>query len=174
MIIILNGPPGCGKDTIANWLRDHAGYAKTCFKHALYEATAGHYGIPVTEVIERNENRDLKELPWHQGLSVRQMLIHVSENEIKPKHGKDYFGRKAAARLLGIDRSVVFADGGFIEELQPLKLMFGDRVKVVRLVRDGYDFTGDSRSYLPDPDLVVTVTPGNIELTARSVLEGLM
>lgn len=44
---------------------------------------------------------------------------------------------------------MVFSDSGFQSEMEPLIEQFGiDNVVLVRLNRDGYDFSGDSRSYL--------------------------
>lgn len=148
MIIILNGPPGCGKDTIANALRDGHGFASTCFKYDLYKEVASYYGLPLRAVTSRNEDRALKEVPWRDGLSVRQMLIHVSEQVCKPTHGRDYFGLLAAGRLAQLKEAsplarVVFSDGGFIEEVEAI-----EGAVVVRLNRHGFSFTGDSRSYL--------------------------
>lgn len=170
MIIILNGPAGCGKDTIANRLLYDHGFLVTCFKHDLYNMTATHYGIPFSQIKARNDDRSLKELPWVDGLSVRQMLIHVSEDVCKPKFGKDLFGRLAAARVCHLPQStnVVFSDGGFIEEALALPSPI-----VVRLHRDGLTFAGDSRSYLDSPLVKcvdVHLEEGSIDKAVADVL----
>lgn len=164
MIIVLNGPPGCGKDTLAQLLTAY-GFTRTEFKHDLYVKTAEYYGIPLSVFKERHENRELKELPFKQGLSTRQMLIHVSENVCKPTHGQDYFGRLAAARCAEIEGDIVFSDGGFEEEVKAL----GDNVMVIRLHREGFTFDGDSRNYLSE-GIDVTLIDDNPNAAVKEIL----
>ena len=173
MLIILNGPPGCGKDTLANRLvRDH-GFVTACFKHDLYQQTADYYGLAVDAVKARNENRLLKDLPFVNGLSVRQMLIHVSEDLCKPTRSAGFFGELACERIeqaaVG-GSNIVFSDGGFIEEVQELKAF--DPI-VIRLHREGFTFDGDSRSYVYPPDIQsadVQLVSGEIDKGVADVL----
>jgi hypothetical protein len=85
-------------------------------------------------------------------LSKREVLIHMSENVIKPSFGKDAFGKALVSQLPYV--GVVFiSDSGFPEELQPVINHVGaDNVLVVRIQRQGCTFKGDSRNYL-EPDM---------------------
>lgn len=181
MIVLLNGPKGCGKDTIANILRDKFGWLKTEFKHDLYDETAKYLNIPVEIIRERNENRTLKELPFmYKGVgydSVRNLLIFVSEQVIKPKYGKDYFGLKAANRvkLMRADiraTPIVFADSGFEEEKLALMEKVNEPIYVVKLMREGfrYDPETDSRTYLSCPDLTIKLQENKPELAVSAIL----
>ena len=150
LCVILNAPPGAGKDTIADLLVAGHGFKKFQMKTELNKAVAYHYGISLAEFEEMAGDRDLKEIPvdFLDGKSPREAQIHVSEDLIKPKHGKDYFGRMAA--LACSDSKVakaVFSDGGFEEEIRPLIQVF-EKVAIVRLRREGYTFENDSRNYL--------------------------
>jgi hypothetical protein len=149
--VLLNGPPNCGKDTLADLLTDF-GFDKHEFKAQLYEDTANHYGVSVTELTALAKGRDTKEVPWVvTGLSPREMLIHVSENVIKPNEGLDYFGVAAAQRCQeGNATLAVFADSGFETEWPPLADLYENLV-VFRLTRAGCSFAGDSRGYLTNP-----------------------
>lgn len=159
LAVILNGPPGCGKDTLAEAIGKY-NFIHRSFKKQLYIETARHFGVELEAFIAEATDRKRKEMPWFplyqytpQGnlertLTPREALIYVSEELIKPTEGKDFFGKAAAEACLKDNvRWAVFSDGGFEEEIEPLVEAFG-QVVVVRLHREGYTFEGDSRRYL--------------------------
>jgi hypothetical protein len=177
-VLILNGPPGCGKDTIANEIADVDYVEQFEFKRALYTAVAAYFYVDAEAFEARHKNRDLKEVPhyWYN-LSTREMLIRVSEDIIKPLFGKQYFGRQAAECVARSSADLcVFSDGGFDEELLPL-VAAGFRVVVARLHRDDFTFDGDSRDYLQEQPGVevfdVYLAPGEINEAVYQVLAGL-
>lgn len=146
--VILNGPPGVGKDTLAEMLEEY-GFAHCAFKHQLYADTAIHYELDYTHFVAAATDRKTKEEPYLEyGMTPRDMLIHVSENVMKPQFGEDYFGKAAAMNCLMQGFTlVVFSDGGFGAEVEQLDEFFNHTI-VVRLQREGYSFGGDSRTYL--------------------------
>lgn len=160
-IVILNGPPGCGKDTIAIQLVDyfnllHGKKARfSQFKDAVYRETQKYYGIPDSEM-DIFTDRLKKETPNNLlgFISPRQALIHVSESVIKPVHGQAFFGKES---LKFVDKHAknfdmfIFADGGFIAEVDELRKHH--EVLVIRLHNGNMDFKGDSRRYLTDEEL---------------------
>lgn len=159
-IIILNCPAGSGKDTIGRCFKSMYGCELRAFKTALYEATYPYTTCKnYAEFIKYCTDRDLKEIPNHKfdNISPRQMLIRVSENIIKPKYGKAYFGLKSAEDISPEDfeKGVVFTDGGFKEEVVPLIEKFGKRnVIVVQFCGQGKnDFEGDSREFFDLPGI---------------------
>ena len=159
LCVILNGPPGVGKDTIAD-LMVSEGFVKHQMKAILYQHTADHCRIPLFIFETMASDRLLKDKPTTllNGLTPRQALIHVSENVYKPRYGLDYFGQAAAKACVDQNsRFTVFSDGGFDEEIEPLQEVF-DVVLIVRLHREGYTFEGDSRSYLTGWQLTTDVT----------------
>ena len=84
--------------------------------------------------------------------SSREALIHVSENIIKPKLGKDYYGRKFLEKVENSPERYSFAsDGGFRFEILPL-LDAGYNVYIVQLERLGATFDNDSRKLLTEDD----------------------
>ena len=84
--------------------------------------------------------------------SSREALIHVSENIVKPKQGKDFYGRKLVERIEASSERYVFApDGGFVSEIVPL-LESGYNVYIVQLERNGATFENDSRKLLTEDD----------------------
>jgi hypothetical protein len=153
MIIILNGPPASGKDTIGMYMLKHGMVdGMAAFKDWLYMEAAEYFSIPVAMVVELATNRETKDKPhWaFAGKSPRQALIHVSELYIKPTFGNGFFGLQLSRRLHG-KLDYVITDGGFVEEMHPL-IEAGFDLKIVRLHRDGCGFANDSRRYLEATD----------------------
>lgn len=150
MNFIFNGPPGSGKDEACYFLKVNHAYKHLQFKDQLFIDTAEHFGVSLNWFMSDYNNRTLKETPRPEldGMSKRQALIHVSENIIKPKYGKEYFGAKTAEK---IDPSIdyCFSDGGFVEEIHPLINRIGrDKICIVQLYRTGCSFSSDSRNYI--------------------------
>ncbi|MBI0275427.1 hypothetical protein I6H07_06205 [Hafnia alvei] len=157
--IILNGPPGCGKDTLANLLAKagYKGILKREFKHALYKVTSEHFGIDYDQLLifaRCREQKDTCRLPVLGNRTPREALIYVSEEVMKPLHGEDYFGGVEAETIEAMRGNtatpsfdVVYSDGGFIQEAVRVSRTFKKTV-VVRLHREGFTFMGDSRNYV--------------------------
>ena len=125
VVVILNAPPGAGKDTLAgddDWcqrvgdmlLADYQidkGGPFSCdvehvsFKSGMFDILPSvlHVGLDpdgFSEFYDRYDDRALKEQPWDKlgGMSPRQFMIFLSENFMKVVFGKDVFG-KFSARL---------------------------------------------------------------------------
>ena len=152
-VIILNGPPGTGKDTIAEGLvRAHGNKIEHMqFKSQLFKIALLVSGIPEDEWNARYSCQQTKNLPWELlgGLSQRQFMIRISEEWCKPTFGKNYFGLIAAREVAKSDKPIiVFSDGGFVEEIKELLASNNIKLLVVHLHRDGHTFDGDSRDYI--------------------------
>lgn len=155
-IVLLNGPPGAGKDTGADLLAAalRPGAARR-FKMSqpLKDAVRAMFGWDdaAAAFCEAHKNKPFPEL---LGLSYRQWQIEVSERLVKVVGGADAFGRLAAARLQPTGEPVaVCSDSGFASEAVPLIPLAGRRgnapdVLLVRVRRPGTSFAGDSRSYI--------------------------
>ncbi len=150
MHVIFNGPPGSGKDEACAFLKSNYGYKHLQMKDQLFVDTAEYYGVSLEWFMNGYDDRTLKEYPRDElgGVSKRQALIHVSENIMKPKYGKDYYGRKAAEKMDSVS-SYCFSDGGFIEEILPVINTIGqENICIVQLYRSGCSFSSDSRNYI--------------------------
>jgi hypothetical protein len=162
-VLILNGPPGCGKDTIARLLCWLAPVLHGEFKEVLYEETANFLNNiaaychtnrdfiknTAQSIRYRNEQRQLKEEPWLGGLSVRRWLQITSEMVVKKDRGQDYFGVASADRWHSKGTDHVISDCGFIEEVDAVVDRFGaENVYVIRLHREGFSFAVDTRYYI--------------------------
>lgn len=182
-VIILNGPPGSGKDVIAKYMSEsnggidvfHREVKKTLFKQALAIS-----GINEEDWFLRYEDRELKNKPWDKlgGLSQRQFLIKISEEWVKPVFGKDFYGEvagKLAKDYVNHKCTVVFSDGGFQEEFDTIKKIVGEEnILLVRLYRGECTFEGDSRSYLSNPNFEMElINDSTLEEAAKRIKQRL-
>lgn len=150
-VVILNAPANAGKDVGAEYLSEVDRVHHKEFKRALFDVAIAVAQIPKSVFFILYNNRKTKEQPSDLlfGRSPREHMIHTSEKLIKPVYGEDYFGIALANSLQeGLN---VVSDGGFIDELQPVIEAVGkENVLIVRVHRDGCDFSADSRDYLYD------------------------
>ena len=106
-----------------------------------------------------------KQIVGLYGVTVRQLLIDMSEKWMKPCYGKDIFGKIAAERVSEAMQLsdhfgeepydlYVFSDCGFDAEVHHVLKLFGNENAIlIRLHRDGCTYEGDSRSYIELDDV---------------------
>lgn len=166
-IIFVNGPPRAGKDTVGNIIFEElekrgVGVAVGKFAGVLKTRTHAAYGLfderggPLPP--DAFEDRKDDPLPEFLGLSPRKAYIMMSEAYYKPTHGQTVFGKLLLQDILklfdalpcGAERPViVISDSGFEPETEPIIERFGsEECALIRVHREGFDFSGDSRSYL--------------------------
>lgn len=171
-VIVLNGPPGSGKDTIASMLPlKHLEVKEPLFRQALALSC-----IDPDEWWNRYNDRELKELPWDKlgGLSIREFMIKISEEYVKPIFGEDFYGIEAGRSATKSEIGAVFSDGGFQEEFDTICDYIGpENVLLVRLHRDGCTFEGDSRSYLWHSNEIDVFNNGDISEPVSIILDRL-
>ena len=141
-IIVFNGPAGSGKSTasrmLAAWLGRRNNVITDSFaapmKHFISTLLATKYG-------EAPKDSPVAEL---NGYSIREFLIDLAENYIKPRYGHDFYGRMLLYRVLrhgdNLPDYVVVDDSGFNEEFEPISedanegrgaLLYGAKLVVV-------------------------------------------
>lgn len=161
-IVLLNSPPSGGKDTAANYLITKYNNVKTDkFARVLKERTHALYGFNNRP---HNYYEDVKGIASEDfyGLTPRQAYINVSELYFKPVHGNDIFGKILADELDKYDWEInVISDSGFKEEAEVLIKKYGkENIILIRIIRPGFTFAGDSRNYIDlGPDIC------NIDIT---------
>lgn len=181
-VIILNGAPGIGKDTIAEIIARKWDYKILSFKSPMFDIARSMLGnIDFRRFAVRYHDRSRKEVKcdFLGDLSPREFLIHISENFVKPTLGKKQFGKLLCDSVVNSPVSCVVSDGGFDEEVEHIAAHDSVNVFVVRLHRDGMTFEGDSRKHIRRPDLICEtyhefdfdMTTGEPEDDAQKILD---
>lgn len=156
-IFILNAPPQTGKDTIAAEVLRRTDAGTCAMKDPMFQVFCATVGIDFHDFMNLYETPGWKDSPQvlTHGKTPRELMIHISENFVKPFFGDDYYGKALAKQIediedrLGSQRSWVIPDGGFQDEFDAFKRIHGDRVTLIHLHRTGHtDFTGDSRNWI--------------------------
>lgn len=152
-IIILNAPPRAGKDTIAKIIDEQYGLPVVSFKTPMFNIARGILGerdFKEFMAVYETDRKDTQPLSILHGSTCREFMIWISESVIKPHFGKKHFGWLMADLLSEMEDDVdltICSDGGFPDEVEAL-INFGHKVKLVRMHREGFDFSKDSRDYI--------------------------
>lgn len=152
-IILLNGPPGSGKDTIANILVEKYQGVNLKFTTPIRNAVCALFDISDSELdIQKNRAIDIKKSNYR----IRDVMISIGEEIIKPNLSKDWFGERLVSLIQNkySDQDlIIVSDLGFIRELEVLYLNLKDtyEFELWKIYRTGKDFSKDSRSYIEYP-----------------------
>lgn len=186
IVIIFNAPPQSGKDTVVEIIerenRQHGLYKSLhhlSFKEALIDKVLAFFDID-RDTWDEHYTSQGKELPrdWLGGMSQREALIWMSEEVVKPKFGKEFFGKEVAKNINPEgDHIYLFSDGGFNEEVMPIiDLVGAENVFIVYVHRDGHTFENDSRNYInveciPDFNFQHVFNTGSLEDLREEVVD---
>lgn len=180
--ILLNGPPGSGKDTAADAIKECKIWKVACLKISgpLKNMTHGLFGSSAKEIEDSNKKEDPIPVLASHGIqcSWRQAYIFFSEEVIKPTWGADFFGELGIARVQHVIEEedpdlIVISDCGFESELKHVVKFFGpENIWLIRIARPGCSFQGDSRNYVVLPGVKTTdlVNAGSREEWIKNVI----
>lgn len=168
LVILNNGAPFSGKDTLVKKQLEYFGDRAVLvrFKDPLYARFSEKFNLPMETVLEIC-NGPQKDQPCDLigGLIPRQELIYISEKEIKVQFGSTGVAYLTVENILSTEehgrKVFIFPDSGFPDEktyMHTALRRFGlEDIILTRIVRDGftYEAVNDSRSYLPDPNVII-------------------
>ena len=113
-IIFLNGPPSCGKDTIANLLIEKYNGVNLKFAQPIRNAVCGLFNIK-DENLDNVKNNTIPNTRYR----IRDVMIDIGENIIKSKLSRDWFGDTLLNTIkneYNDIKLIVISDLGFIRE----------------------------------------------------------
>ena len=170
--LVLNGPPKVGKSTLA-----HVAIRAFVYKAKSYPESVA---APIKQLASAllgqaysSINKE-KKLALLNNSSPRDFLIHIYQDYLRHKYGRDFLGRALVHRCTNrhqFHRNQVFVidDGGVQEEFDCFPR---DQTCLVRIMRPGFSFGSDSRAYLPNPDHTIM---NDADLSKiESIMEGIV
>lgn len=162
-LILLNGPPRSGKNTLAGLLDDALPAATPRvimgYSDHLKILTHTFYGLPTDTPVDHFDS--CKDVPSDQflGLTPRQAYIFMNEKVIKPLHGDLFLGYMFVRKVANIVQErrsplvVICPDSGFYGESLPLLTRLSPgAARLARLHKEGCTYEGDSRGYVSYAD----------------------
>ena len=148
-IILLNGPPRSGKDTVADIMRKTLSHCQD-YKMSMPLKKAFRELMAIDLVLAKHLLEEKKDEPLYRDFDAtpRDVQIALSENVMKPLFGDEAFGRIAVNAITSIPgKYIVISDCGFGPEIVPLQKQYGyDKVYGIRISRPDCDYSNDSRS----------------------------
>lgn len=191
-VIILNGPPGSGKDAVGGALNTKLtwdfGFKSDVIKFAtgLKEALSSIFYLVDDEYKTFFESKE-KDKPQERffGRVPREILISLSEDWAKKQFGAGIFG-KTLGKYIKYENElffndpydfIVITDCGFNEELEGFfEWVSPEDCYLYNLHRDGTSFKNDSRNYVKSDKVLLNKdlhNNGTIEDVLKEILQDL-
>lgn len=146
-VMILNGPPRCGKDTGAIAVEKHFG-SDIC-KHLKVSQPLKDYVTDVlgTPAYELEKTKDV--IVKGMNSSYRDLQIHVY-HQLSQVFGTDWLGKVLINKMKVYEQSYfILSDVGRNDDILPLlRHIPPSDILIVQIMREGCSFTGDIRSYV--------------------------
>ena len=152
MIILLNGPPRCGKDTAAEFITLMVGNSKVQhmkMSRPMKAALRLIFGFTMAEVRELEENKDQGNGPEFADLSYREMQIKLFEH-LKETYGPGILGQIFVRHdRHTMKRHTVVSDAGLTVEIEPIVEAYPYKdIGLIQIRRPGCNFDNDIREYI--------------------------
>lgn len=176
-VIGISGPPRSGKDTLAKHLQTmlEDRFVIPTLVHSLskpmrrmaFHVIGRIYSVPE---YERLKDQPLDEL---EGGTIRELMIGLSEQFMKPRYGKAVWAKlllnRLPAKFPGI---IIVPDFGFPSESEHFMRVFGeDNVLAIQLTRAGFDWGNDSRSYVSATYNLGLENSGDFESMCKRIID---
>lgn len=138
-IMILNGPPRCGKDTAAKAIEDYFG--ENVCKHV-------KFSTPLKLIASNVAGLSVQELEASKE-AFREEQINTFK-QLVPVYGDHWLGSWLLNDIKKYEQSCfVVSDGGRTADIMPLLREYSPKnLLIVQIMREGCTFKNDIRSYI--------------------------
>lgn len=154
--ILLNGPPRAGKDTAVEALSQALGSAAEVFKFTRPIKDLAHRNAGIDCAHDAYEELKDTPLPEFGGRTPRQAYIDTSR-DLKAKEGEEAVAKLFVQAISASEASIILNPdcGDDMEALCVAEAFSQESVLVIRIHREGHDFSNDCRTWVTSPNLTV-------------------
>lgn len=175
-IVGFSGPPGSGKDSIAiqiqSLLTEQIESQILSLAAPMRQMGMNFLGFNPDDDRAYAKAKEEKQAMFG-GNTLREFMIEISENYIKPRYGLDFWARRLMVDCNELDDHslLLIPDFGFMSEIMYLQSQVGcDNVLTVQLARQGHTFKNDSRRYVGGDNTVMVINNGTIQMAAEKII----
>jgi hypothetical protein len=175
-IDVFNSPPQSGKDEVVKIMKQFdPEIVDIKYADLLGNMVRPLFGSQEEYLHYREAAKDQPlDIFGHTETTLRQLIISLSENTLKPLLGQDVLAQytvREVEYLAGKEfKHITISDCGFQPEYDLLQNRCGNEhdIRLIRVERDGCNFDNDSRMYLNDkPDIIIDNNSTLTELRER-------
>lgn len=170
-IVLLSGPPRCGKDTGGAILQRNFGFSLLKFSAPLKRAIPAFLD---EDELTLERYKDVRgHFPDFPTWSYRDFQISLSEAWAKEQLGEDIFGRLAVKAINKCSNTLIcFTDCGFQVEVNHLLKVFPpEDICLIHILREGCSFIDDSREWVHHPALTRIVHNTSLDRYEQALLK---
>ena len=156
-IILLNGPPRCGKDTIAESLDEYLNSVRGDEYQVYHEKFSAPLKAGVRAIYDLDAHIEAtKDEADERILGRTYRSAQISRfNHLSRTHGNTVLGQLFSTRISGRNGVFIVSDTGRFDEVFPaIKDFDADSCIVFRIHRDGTSFANDIRQYVTNTDII--------------------
>jgi hypothetical protein len=159
-VVGFNGPPECGKDTMAEMLAD-----KMDQQGVTLPVRMESLSMPLRQIAYQmvgwpsdsldGEQYAVFKTTWFPEFERygRQIMIDISERFLKPVYGIEVMAKMLLTRNENFHGILLVRDCGFQIEVDPIAKAIGAKnLYLAQVHRPGKDFSNDSREWVYNPD----------------------
>jgi len=159
-VVGFNGPPECGKDTLAKLLADHMDKQGVSLpvKHESLSFPLREIAYKIVGWAGELDGPNYAEFkrtifPIGGGITGRQLMIDASEEFLKRCYSERVMADMMLSRNIGFHGVLLVRDCGFQCEVSPIIDDIGPHnFYLVNIMREDKDFVNDSREWVNHPD----------------------
>jgi hypothetical protein len=173
-VIGMNGPPRSGKDTLAHGLaaiiedKHEIQSQLLALSQPMRDTVYAMLGLQYSQT-HYEQNKDSSQ-PGLHGATIREAMIAVSEEHVKPRYGREFWNHALWNRIWPDCKVLIITDYGFQFEPEWFEGLVGaENHLTIQIHRTARTYAGDSRSYVTSENMLLVTNNGILDTVPRVV-----